>query len=50
MADNQEVLQCLVSETEKPLVMKLVPFGQAQNPMPWDYADGVDTVAFLLTV
>lgn len=47
---NNEGLQCLVAETEKPLGMKLVPFGQAQNPMPWDYADGVDTVAFLLAI
>ncbi|WP_299824213.1 acyl-CoA reductase [uncultured Pontibacter sp.] len=24
-----------------------IPFGDAQCPMPWDYADGVDTLAFL---
>ena len=24
-----------------------IPFGEAQRPMPWDYADGVDTIAFL---
>ena len=24
-----------------------IPFGEAQCPMPWDYADGVDTMAFL---
>ena len=24
-----------------------IPFGQAQMPMVWDYADGVDTLAFL---
>ena len=24
-----------------------VPFGQAQCPELWDYADGVDTLAFL---
>ncbi|AKD03515.1 acyl-CoA reductase [Pontibacter korlensis] len=24
-----------------------IPFGEAQNPMVWDYADGVDTLAFL---
>lgn len=24
-----------------------IPFGEAQCPMPWDYADGVDTLAFL---
>lgn len=25
-----------------------IPFGSTQNPEPWDYADEVDTVAFLL--
>ena len=25
-----------------------IPFGKAQSPALWDYADGVDTVAFLL--
>ncbi|WP_339866498.1 acyl-CoA reductase [uncultured Algoriphagus sp.] len=25
-----------------------VPFGAAQNPEPWDYADEVDTMAFLI--
>ena len=24
-----------------------VPFGQAQEPEVWDYADGVDTLKFL---
>ncbi|GHA72726.1 acyl-CoA reductase [Pontibacter akesuensis] len=24
-----------------------IPFGEAQRPMVWDYADGVDTMAFL---
>ncbi|MCC9136248.1 acyl-CoA reductase [Pontibacter silvestris] len=24
-----------------------IPFGEAQNPMVWDYADGVDTLDFL---
>jgi hypothetical protein len=24
-----------------------IPFGEAQHPMVWDYADGVDTLAFL---
>ncbi|WP_057940037.1 acyl-CoA reductase [Algoriphagus resistens] len=25
-----------------------IPFGSAQNPEPWEYADNVDTMAFLL--
>ena len=27
-----------------------VPLGQTQNPSPWDYADGVDTLNFLLAL
>jgi hypothetical protein len=26
----------------------VVPLGRTQMPMPWDYADGVDTISFLL--
>ncbi|MDR0437186.1 MAG: hypothetical protein LBH22_02655, partial [Bacteroidales bacterium] len=33
-------LQCIVSHTD-------IPFGQAQKPSLFDYADGVDTMAFL---
>ena len=38
--ENEEKLQCVVSKDK-------IPFGQAQNPHLWDYADGVDTIAFL---
>ncbi len=34
-------LQCIVSAED-------LPFGSTQCPMLWDYADGVDTVRFLL--
>ena len=27
-----------------------IPFGEAQRPMVWDYADGVDTLNFLQTL
>lgn len=27
-----------------------VPFGQAQRPEPWDYADDIDTIKFLSTI
>ena len=37
---NNDHIQCVVS-SEK------TPFGEAQNPNLWDYADGVDTVRFL---
>lgn len=34
-------IQCLVSKKD-------TPFGSAQQPQLWDYADGVDTMRFLL--
>lgn len=41
----RESIQCLVSG---PWLEGAVPFGRAQHPALWDYADGVDTVDFLL--
>lgn len=29
---------------------KIIPFGQAQLPCPWDYADHIDTLAFLISL
>ncbi len=42
-ADNEEI-QCIVS---KDFVPHEVSFGQTQHPALWDYADGVNTLAFL---
>lgn len=39
-------IQCVVSRPE--MIADAVAFGQAQTPMPWDYADRVDTMRFLL--
>lgn len=41
LQNRAEEIQCIVGEG-------YLPFGQAQTPMLWDYADGVDTLAFLL--
>lgn len=38
-------VQCVVSETKIPGAFS---FGEAQQPKLWDYADGVDTIDFLL--
>jgi hypothetical protein len=38
-------LQCLIGH--KSLYFKLLPFGSAQKPELWEYADGVDTLEFL---
>lgn len=37
---RMEEIQCVVSKQD-------VPFGEAQRPRLWDYADGVDTMEFL---
>ena len=40
-------LQCAVSRTGD---RGFIPFGKAQEPELWDYADGVDTLKFLETI
>lgn len=45
LLDNKEGIQCIVSRSD--LSMNVLPFGQSQRPGLWDYADGVDTMAFL---
>ena len=41
---DAEQIQCVVS---KNLIPNSVTFGQTQQPNLWDYADNVDTLAFL---
>ena len=41
---EHEQLQCVVSNG---LTDNSIPFGQTQKPSLWDYADNVDTIAFL---
>jgi hypothetical protein len=41
--NNKEKLQCIVSQKE-------TPFGKAQQPELWDYADGIDTLSFLASI
>ena len=42
--DNEQI-QCLVSHLRLP---NALPFGTAQSPQLWEYADDVDTLKFLL--
>jgi len=37
----EENIQCMVSKKD-------IPFGTAQMPQLWDYADGIDTIEFIL--
>lgn len=41
-------IQCVVCNSD--ISDKAVPFGKAQEPRLWDYADGVDTIRFLLSI
>ena len=41
---NNDEIQCVVSSQ----ISRGVPFGKAQHPKVWDYADKVDTMKFLL--
>ncbi|MFN8347244.1 MAG: acyl-CoA reductase [Spirosomataceae bacterium] len=45
LADREDKIQCIVSQ--KGNYPNSLPFGQAQTPTLFDYADGVDTMAFL---
>ncbi len=42
---DKEQIQCVVRKKDTD---DNVPFGQTQQPQLWDYADGVDTMEFLL--
>ncbi len=42
---DKEKIQCIVSDG---LIKESIPFGVTQKPMLWEYADGVDTVKFLI--
>ena len=43
----QDGVQCMVSGAELPVDMAVLPFGETQQPSLWDYADRIDTMAFL---
>ena len=45
ISPNRHKIQCIVSENG--WYEDSTPFGQAQQPALWDYADGVDTLEFL---
>ena len=45
--EKVEEIQCIVTDSE--VFTNSVEFGKAQNPELWDYADGIDTMEFLLS-
>jgi hypothetical protein len=42
-----EEIQVVVSTIKETILPAKVNFGESQNPKLWDFADGVDTIAFL---
>lgn len=44
---NEEKIQCIISNDNR---SDSIRFGNAQQPELWDYADGVDTMKFLVTL
>ena len=47
LAAESEQIQCVVTTAAININNQVVEFGQSQQPALWDYADGVDTMAFL---
>ncbi len=47
LALENEQIQCIVSNH---LIENSTPFGKTQKPELWDYADHVDTIAFLVRI
>lgn len=41
LSDNSEKIQCVIGQN-------YIPFGKTQQPELWDYADGIDTLNFLV--
>jgi hypothetical protein len=45
---EHDKIQCIVSTAPLQVKTQVVDFGMSQQPALWDYADGVDTMEFLL--
>jgi len=50
LSDQVDKIQCIVGNPSDSIGNTLIPFGQTQLPALSDYADGVDTIAFLLSI
>jgi hypothetical protein len=46
---DKEKIQCVVSSVAFKNI-QTINFGETQSPKLWDYADGVDTIQFLLNL
>jgi hypothetical protein len=50
LRNEKENIQCVVSTSDLNVESPVVKPGQTQKPALWDYADGVNTVEFLLSL
>mgnify|MGYP001770158228 CR=1 FL=1 len=48
LREQKDSLQCVVAGGKA--FKGAVPFGKSQMPELWDYADGIDTMEFLLSL
>jgi hypothetical protein len=48
MHEKADDIQCVVSQLDE--IPGAIPFGEAQHPGLFDYADGIDTAAFLCSL
>jgi hypothetical protein len=48
--EQSDQIQCIVTGIPIPVDNQVVSFGQSQQPALWDYADGIDTLQFLLSL
>ncbi|MGV3459450.1 MAG: acyl-CoA reductase [Flavobacterium sp.] len=47
LKNDGEQLQCIVGKSG---ISGELPFGEAQHPKLWDYADNIDTISFLIKI
>jgi hypothetical protein len=47
---QSQQIQCVVTDMDLKVSNQIVDFGKTQQPELWDYADGVDTISFLLNL
>lgn len=48
LVSSSDQIQCIVSKSK--IDENMVGFGKSQEPQLWDYADGIDTMEFLLAL
>lgn len=48
LKNMNDQIQCIVSKSDK--IDNRINWGQSQEPQLWDYADGIDTMKFLLNL